>query len=388
MSIKQPIYFDYMATTPVDPRVIKDMMKFMGPDSHFGNPSSKTHFYGRTAALAVDKARAQVAESIGASVEEVVFTSGATEADNLAIFGAARFYQRKGRHLITMQTEHKAVLDSFHQLEQEGFQVTYLAPESDGLLNLQKLHSALREDTILVSIMHVNNEIGVIQDIAAIGELLKNKGIVFHVDGAQSAGKIAINLKELPVDLMSFSAHKNYGPKGIGALYVRHKPRIRLLPLTFGGGHEGGMRSGTLPTHQIVGMGTAFALAEDERIAEQARIYRLRQQLWNSICDLPGVHLNGHPEQRIAGNLSITFTGLDGETLLTALKDLAISTTSACSSSSSQPSYVLRAIGLNDELAYSTIRLSMGRFTTEEEIKQAIGIIRQQITKLHELSTL
>jgi cysteine desulfurase len=388
MSTTQPIYFDYMATTPVDPRVIEQMVKFMGPQSDFGNPSSKTHVYGRNAAQAIDMARMQVAQAIGASIEEIVFTSGATEADNLAILGAARFYQRKGKHLITMQTEHKAVLDSFNQLEQEGFEVTYLPPEADGLLDVNKLENALRPDTILVSIMQVNNEIGVIQDIAAIGSLLKGKGIIFHVDAAQSAGKLEINLHKLPVDLMSFSGHKNYGPKGVGALYVRQKPRIRLLPITFGGGHEGGLRSGTLPTHQIVGMGAAFAIAEQERIEEQARLCKLRLQLWDGIKGLPGVRLNGHTEQRIAGNLSLTFVGLESETLLIALKELAVSTTSACSSASSQPSYVLQAIGLSDELAHSTIRLSMGRFTTEEEVARAIGLICHAVTNLHELSPL
>ncbi len=388
MSTTLPIYFDYMATTPVDPRVIEQMVKFLGPQTDFGNPSSKTHLYGRNAAHAIDAARSQIAEAIGASTQEIVFTSGATEADNLAILGAARFYQRKGKHVITMQTEHKAVLDSFHQLEQEGFQVTYLAPEPDGLIDISKLEHALRSDTILVSIMHVNNEIGVIQDITAIGSLLKGKGIVFHVDAAQSAGKLEIDLQTLPVDLMSFSGHKNYGPKGIGALYVRQKPRIRLLPITFGGGHEGGLRSGTLSTHQIVGMGMAFAIGEQEREQEQAKLLKFRQQLWDGIKTLPGVILNGHAEQRIAGNLSLTFAGLDSEALLIALKDLAISTTSACSSASSQPSYVLKAIGLNDDLAYSTIRLSMGRFTTAEEIVRTVEIICHQITNLHELSPL
>ncbi|RYB47817.1 IscS subfamily cysteine desulfurase [Legionella pneumophila] len=387
MAIK-PIYFDYMATTPVDPRVVEQMIKYLGPEGDFGNPASATHEYGRAASMAVEQARSQIAETINASPQEIVFTSGATEADNLAILGAARFYKNKGMHLVTMSTEHKAVLDSFHQLEKEGFQVTYLHPESDGLLDLGKLESALRPDTILVSVMHVNNEIGVIQDIASIGELLRNRGIIFHVDAAQSAGKLPIDLSQLSVDLMSFSAHKNYGPKGVGALYVRHKPRIRLQPLSYGGGHEGGLRSGTLPTHQIVGMGEAFAIAEADRIPEQTRILNLRKQLWDGIRHLPAIKLNGHEHRRIAGNLNVSFVGLNGDSLLFALSELAISTTSACSSASIQPSYVLRAIGLTDTEAQSTIRLSIGRFTSEVQIKKAIDIICRQVSRLHELSPL
>ncbi|CAH12862.1 Cysteine desulfurase [Legionella pneumophila] len=387
MAIK-PIYFDYMATTPVDPRVVEQMIKYLGPEGDFGNPASATHEYGRAASMAVEQARSQIAETINASPQEIVFTSGATEADNLAILGAARFYKNKGMHLVTMSTEHKAVLDSFHQLEKEGFQVTYLHPESDGLLDLGKLESALRPDTILVSVMHVNNEIGVIQDIASIGELLRNRGIIFHVDAAQSAGKLPIDLSQLSVDLMSFSAHKNYGPKGVGALYVRHKPRIRLQPLSYGGGHEGGLRSGTLPTHQIVGMGEAFAIAETDRIPEQTRILNLRKQLWDGIRHLPAIKLNGHEHRRIAGNLNVSFVGLNGDSLLFALSELAISTTSACSSASIQPSYVLRAIGLTDTEAQSTIRLSIGRFTSEVQIKKAIDIICRQVSRLHELSPL
>ncbi|HAT3856172.1 TPA: IscS subfamily cysteine desulfurase [Legionella pneumophila] len=387
MAIK-PIYFDYMATTPADPRVVEQMIKYLGPEGDFGNPASATHEYGRVASMAVEQARSQIAETINASPQEIVFTSGATEADNLAILGAARFYKNKGMHLVTMSTEHKAVLDSFHQLEKEGFQVTYLNPESDGLLDLGKLESALRSDTILVSVMHVNNEIGVIQDIASIGELLRNRGIIFHVDAAQSAGKLPIDLSQLSVDLMSFSAHKNYGPKGVGALYVRHKPRIRLQPLSYGGGHEGGLRSGTLPTHQIVGMGEAFAIAEADRIPEQTRILNLRKQLWDGIRHLPAIKLNGHEHRRIAGNLNVSFVGLNGDSLLFALSELAISTTSACSSASIQPSYVLRAIGLTDTEAQSTIRLSIGRFTSEVQIKKAIDIICTQVSRLHELSPL
>ncbi|CDZ78619.1 Cysteine desulfurase [Legionella massiliensis] len=385
---KLPIYLDYMATTPVDPRVVKKMMDYLGPEGAYGNPASITHVYGYQAAEAVEQAREQIAKVIHASPQDLIFTSGATEADNLAILGAARFYQRKGRHVITMRTEHKAVLDSFNQLEKEGFEVTYLEPQPDGLLDSQDLVKALRVDTILVSIMHVNNEIGVIQDIAALGELLRNKGIIFHVDAAQSAGKVAIDLSQLAVDLMSFSAHKVYGPKGVGALYVRHKPRIRLQPLSFGGSHERGLRSGTLATHQIVGMGEAFALAEAYREEEQARILHLRQQLWEGIRHIPGIRLNGSDTTRIAGNLNLAFAGVDGDSLLLALKEIAVSTTSACNAASQQPSYVLRALGLDDELAYSSIRLSIGRFTTEEQIGQVRDIICHQITRLHEISPL
>ncbi|MCL5272651.1 MAG: aminotransferase class V-fold PLP-dependent enzyme [Gammaproteobacteria bacterium] len=360
---KMPIYFDYMATTPVDPRVVEQMIKYLGPDGHFGNPASATHIYGKTAAQAVERARSQIAEAVNASAQDIVFTSGATESDNLAILGAARFYKNKGMHLITMSTEHKAVLDSFYQLEKEGFQVTYLEPERDGLLDRNKLENALREDTILVSIMHVNNEIGVIQDIAAIGELLRTSN-----------------------PSRSFSAHKMYGPKGIGALYVRHKPRIRLQPQTFGGGHEGGLRSGTLATHQIVGLGEAFALAEKERVDEQARLLIYRQKLWTGIKFLPGIQLNGHEQQRIAGNLNMSFSRLDGDSLLLGLRELALSTTSACTSASIQPSYVLRAIGLSDDLAQSSIRLSIGRFTSDEQIDYAITLICAQVNRLHEIS--
>lgn len=383
-----PIYFDYMATTPVDPRVVAQMIKYLGPEGSFGNPASITHAYGQAAALAVERARLQIADSINASTQDIIFTSGATESDNLAILGAAHFYKNKGKHLITMSTEHKAVLDCFYQLEKEGFEVTYLSPQSDGLLDHAALVQGLRPDTILVSIMHVNNEIGVIQDIAAIGELLHNKGIIFHVDAAQSAGKLPIDLTRLRVDLMSFSAHKNYGPKGIGALYVRHKPRIRLKPQIFGGGHEGGLRSGTLATHQIVGMGEAFALAAREQVEEQERILMFRKQLWRGIQHLPGIRLNGHEQQRIAGNLNFSLAGLDGDSLLLALKDLAISTSSACTSASIQPSYVLREIGLSEHLAQSSLRLSIGRFTKREQIEMAIAIICSQVLRLHDLSPL
>jgi cysteine desulfurase len=377
MTRKRPLYFDYMATTPVDPRVVAQMIKYLDPLSDFGNPASTQHVYGQRAAQAVENARLQVASAVGCSPEEIVFTSGATEADNLAILGAARFYQRKGRHIITMSTEHKAVLDSVHQLSREGFEITYLQPQPDGLLSLSSLLDALREDTILVSIMHVNNEIGVIQDIAAIGLALRGKGIVFHVDAAQSAGRLPIDLQTLPVDLMSFSAHKSYGPKGIGALYVRHKPRIRLQAQTYGGGHEGGLRSGTLATHQIVGMGKAFALAQRLQVEEQAYILSLRRSLWDGIRHIPGIRLNGSEQQRIAGNLNVSFSNVEGSDLLLALHELAVSTTSACLSARSQPSYVLRALGLSQELALSSIRLSFGRFTTHDDIEKAISIIKR-----------
>lgn len=382
---QQPIYLDYMATTPVDPRVAAKMMRYLGPDGVFGNAASTRHVYGLQAAEAVDVAREQVAAALHADAAEIVFTSGATEANNLAILGAARFYQRKGRHVITMNTEHKSVLDTFTQLEREGFTVTYLEPDQQGLLDVQKLTDALTPETILVSIMQVNNEIGVIQDTAAIAESLRNKGIIFHVDAAQSAGKLAIDVRSMPVDLMSLSAHKLYGPKGCGALYVRRKPRIRLQAQSFGGGHEGGLRSGTLPVHQIVGMGEAFALAIAERDEEQERLLRLRHRLWDGIKQLPGIRLNGHEQQRIAGNLNVSFAGLDADSLLFALRDLAVSTTSACASASTEPSYVLRAIGLSEALAYSSIRMSLGRFTTQDDVDETIAIICKQIKHLHHI---
>lgn len=383
MNKARPIYLDYMATTPIDPRVIERMLEYMGPDAHFGNPASTVHVYGLMAAKAVERARLQIAETIGAVPDDIVFTSGATEADNLAILGAARFYQHKGRHLITLTTEHKAVLDSFKQLEREKFEITYLDPNPDGLLDLHVLEQALREDTILVSVMHVNNEIGVEQDIEAIGRLLRGKGIIFHVDAAQSAGKLPINLSQLPVDLMSFSAHKLYGPKGIGALFVRQKPRVRLQAISFGGGHEGGLRSGTLPTHQIVGMGEAFAIAYHSRETEQASMLRLREQLWAGIQHLPEIHINGNEKQRIAGCLNVGFDGFDGLNLVSLMSGLAVSTTSACTSASIEPSYVLRALGISRERALSSIRFSFGRFTTEDDIKQAVKIINQAIMRSH-----
>lgn len=382
----QSIYLDYMSTTPVDPRVIKQMLNYLGPESHFGNPASLTHDYGKVAAAAVDLARSKIADVIHANPQEIVFTSGATESDNLAIIGAARFYKNKGKHLITMNTEHKAVLDSFHCLEKEGFEVSYLSPDSDGLLDLKALEKAIRKDTILVSIMHVNNEIGVIQDIAAIADLLHDEGIIFHVDAAQSAGKLLIDMEKTPIHLLSMSAHKIYGPKGVGALYVRHKPRIRLQALTYGGGHEGGLRSGTLATHQIVGMGEALVIAESERATEQKQILTYRTQLWNAIKQLPNIRLNGHEHHRIAGNLNVSFPGLDGDAILLGLHELAISTSSACTSASIQPSYVLRAIGLSEMDAQSSIRLSIGRFTTAEDIQKTCDVICTQITRLNEMS--
>ncbi len=384
MTKTKPIYLDYMATTPIDPRVIERMLAFMGPEAHFGNPASTTHVYGEVAASAVEHARQQIADTIGATPEDIVFTSGATEANNLAIFGAARFYHMKGRHVITLSTEHKAVLDCMKQLSREGFEVTYLTPKADGLLDLGELERALRDDTILVSIMHVNNEIGVIQDIAAIAHMLRGRGIVFHVDAAQSAGKLPIDLSQMPVDLMSFSAHKLYGPKGIGALYVRHRPRIRLQPILFGGGHEHGLRSGTLPTHQIVGMGEAFAIAASCREVEQARLLQLRERLWEGIRMLPGVQLNGHAEQRVASNLNVSFGALEAMNILPAISELAVSTSSACMSAKEDVSHVLRALGMSRERVLSSLRMSVGRYTTDENIDEAIRIICKAIKRLNE----
>lgn len=380
------IYLDYMATTPVDPIVVQHMLKYLGPYSHFGNASSRTHSYGIAAATAVEQSREQVAQLINASPEEIVFTSGATEANNLALFGAAQFYQNKGKHLITMSTEHKAVLDVFLQLEKKGFEVSYLDPQVNGSLDLNILKDALRSDTILVSIMHVNNEIGIIQDIQAIGNLLHDKGIVFHVDAAQSAGKTVIDLNLMPVDLMSLSAHKNYGPKGIGALYVRRKPRVRLQAQLFGGSQEQGLRPGTLATHQIAGMGEAFVLSHAVFTEENKRILNQRQRLWEGIRHVPGIFLNGDAQKRVAGNLNIGFKGLDGNSLLLALHELAISTTSACMSASIQPSYVLKALGLSEDLILSSLRISIGRFTTEEEIDYAIQLICTRVSALRDVS--
>lgn len=386
--MKLPIYLDYSATTPTDPRVAEKMCQYLTLDGVFGNPASRSHVFGWKADEAVELGRRHVAELVNADPKEIVLTSGATESDNLAIKGTAHFYQKKGRHIVTCKTEHKAVLDTCRQLEREGFEVTYLDPEPNGLLDLQKLEAALRDDTVLVSIMHVNNEIGVIQDIAAIGELTRARGIVFHVDAAQSAGKVPIDLVELKVDLMSFSAHKAYGPKGIGALYVRRKPRVRLEAQMHGGGHERGLRSGTLATHQIVGMGEAFRLAKEEMAGENERVRMLRDRLWQGLSDIEEVYLNGDLEHRVAGNLNVSFNYVEGESLIMALKDIAVSSGSACTSASLEPSYVLRALGRNDELAHSSIRFTIGRFTTLEEIDYTIGLIRQKVAKLRELSPL
>lgn len=374
---KLPIYLDYMATTPIDKRVIQEMLKYMGVNSEYGNSSSLQHIYGQNAATAIDAARATIAATVGANSEDIIFTSGATEANNLAIIGAAKFYQRKGKHLITMTTEHKATLASFAELEKQGFTVTYLKPMHNGLLNLQTLVDSLRADTILVSIMHVNNEIGTIQDIAKIGELLNGKGVIFHVDAAQSAGRLAIDLTALNVNLMSFSAHKNYGPKGVGALYIQQRPRIRLAAQSFGGGQEKGMRSGTLPTHQIVGMATAFKISAEIRINEQAKIKKLRDELWQGIKNIPIIKLNCDFQHTIAGILNFSLREIDGEALIIALKPIAISSMSACAASSNKSSYVLKEIGLSEELAKSSIRICVGRYTSEKDIAKTIEIINK-----------
>ena len=386
--MKLPIYMDYSATTPVDPRVAEIMCSYLTPDGKFGNPASRSHRFGWDEDDAVEESRNQVAALINANPKEIVWTSGATESDNLAIKGAAQFYHRQGKHIVTCKTEHKAVLDTCRQLEREGFAVTYLDPEPSGLIDLAKLEAALRDDTILVSIMHVNNEIGVIQDIAAIGELTRSRKILLHVDAAQSAGKVPIDTETMKIDLLSLSAHKIYGPKGIGALYVRRKPRVRLEAQMHGGGHERGMRSGTLATHQIVGMGEAFRIAREEMASDNARILGLRNRLWSGLSDLEEVYLNGHLEQRTVGNLNVSFAYVEGESLIMALKDIAVSSGSACTSASLEPSYVLRALGREDELAHSSIRFTIGRFTTEEEIDFVVDLVRRQVLRLRELSPL
>ncbi|VAX10665.1 Cysteine desulfurase =_ IscS [hydrothermal vent metagenome] len=383
-----PIYMDYSATTPVDPRVAEAMCKYLTPDGDFGNPASRSHHYGWKAEEAVEQARRDVASLINADPREIVWTSGATESDNLAIKGVAHFYRKKGKHIITSKTEHKAVLDSCRQLEREGFEITYLAPEPSGLIDLNKLAAAMRDDTILVSIMHVNNEIGVIQDIAAIGELTRARKILFHVDAAQSAGKIAIDMAEMKVDLMSLSAHKIYGPKGIGALYVQRKPRVRIEAQMHGGGHERGMRSGTLATHQIVGMGEAFRIAKAEMETENQRILALRNRMWDGIKEMEEVYLNGDLAHRVAGNLNISFNYVEGESLVMALKGMAVSSGSACTSASLEPSYVLRALGREDELAHSSIRFTIGRFTTQEEVDTVVADVLKQVARLRDLSLL
>ncbi len=384
----KPIYMDYSATTPVDKRVAGVMVKYLTMDGDFGNSGSRSHYYGWQAEDAVDKARKQVADLVGADPKEIVWTSGATESDNLAIKGIAHFYQKKGKHIITLKTEHKAVLDTCRQLEREGFEVTYLDPDSNGILNLDVLENAIREDTILVTIMHVNNEIGVIQDIEAIGNLCREHKVYFHVDAAQSAGKVDIDLSKLPVDLMSFSAHKIYGPKGIGALYVRRKPRVRIESQMHGGGQERGMRSGTLAVHQIVGMGEAFAIAKEQMKEDIQRISKLKDRLVAGFSDMEEVVINGDLDQRYPGIMNISYNYVEGESLMMAISDIAVSSGSACTSASLEPSYVLRALGLSDELAHSSIRFSIGRFTTEEDIDRAIELVRSKVEKLRDLSPL
>jgi len=386
MTLKLPIYLDSSATTKIDPRVLAKMLPFLTDD--YGNPASRSHSFGWTAEAAVEHAREQVAATVGCDSKEIIWTSGATESINLALKGAAQFYQDKGKHLITVKTEHKATLDTMRELERIGYEVTYLTPEENGLLDLSKFKAAIRPDTILVSVMYVNNEIGVIQDIATIGTICREKGIVFHVDAAQAVGKLDFSLAELQVDLMSFSAHKVYGPKGIGALYVRRKPRVRLLPLIHGGGHERGFRSGTLPTHQIVGMGEAFEIAKKELSTELPRIKALRDKLLNGLKQIPEVYVNGDLEHRVPQNLNVSFNFVEGESLMMAIKDIAVSSGSACTSASLEPSYVLRAIGRNDELAHSSIRFSIGRFNTDEEIDYTVKLLQDKIAKLRELSPL
>ena len=385
---KLPIYLDYSATTPVDPRVAEKMMECLTQDGNFGNPASRSHAYGWLAEDAVDQARTNVAALVNCDPKEIVWTSGATESNNLAIKGAAHFYSKNGKHIITLKTEHKAVLDTCRQLEREGFEVTYLEPREDGLVDLDVLRDTIRKDTVLISIMHVNNEIGVIQDIKAIGEIARENKVIFHVDAAQSPGKVEIDLEGVKVDLMSFSAHKTYGPKGIGALYVRRKPRVRIEAQMHGGGHERGMRSGTLPTHQIVGMGEAFRIAKEEMVDENKRIRILRDRLLDGLKDIEEVYINGDIEHRVPHNLNMSFNFVEGESLIMALKDIAISSGSACTSASLEPSYVLRALGRDDELAHSSLRFSIGRFTTEADVDHAITVIRSAVSKLRDLSPL
>ncbi|MFT6876643.1 MAG: cysteine desulfurase [Granulosicoccus sp.] len=387
-SLNIPIYMDYSATTPVDERVAAKMSECLTKQGHFGNPASRSHPFGWRADELVEEARENVAKLLGADAKEIVWTSGATESDNLAIKGAALFNVKKGKHIVTLKTEHKAVLDTCRQLEREGFEITYLDPLENGLLDLDVFTAALRDDTTVVSIMHVNNEIGVIQDLAAIGKITRERGIVFHVDAAQSPGKVAIDVNEMNVDLMSLCAHKVYGPKGIGALYVRRKPRIRLEAQIHGGGHERGMRSGTLATHQIVGMGEAFRIAHEEMGVENERMRVLRDRLWAGFVDMEEIYLNGDLAKRIPGNLNVSFNFVEGESLIMSMKDIAVSSGSACTSASLEPSYVLRAIGRNDELAHSSIRFTIGRFTTEEEVDFTIKQTRDAVEKLRDLSPL
>ncbi len=386
MSLHLPIYMDYSATTPVDPRVVDKMVPWLS--QHFGNPASRSHPFGWEAEKAVEDAREQVAALVNADPREIVWTSGATESNNLAIKGAANFYQDKGKHIVTVKTEHKAVLDTCRELERDGFEVTYMEVKPDGLIDIEQFKQTLRTDTVLVSVMYVNNEIGVIQDIPQIGEICRERGIIFHVDAAQATGKVAIDLNALKVDLMSFSAHKTYGPKGIGALYVRRKPRVRIEAQMHGGGHERGMRSGTLPTHQIVGMGEAFRLAREDMATENERIRMLRDKLWRGLSTMEEVHLNGDLERRVPHNLNVSFNFVEGESLIMAIKDVAVSSGSACTSASLEPSYVLRALGRSDELAHSSIRFTVGRFTTEAEVDFVIDLLHSKISKLRDLSPL
>lgn len=381
-----PIYMDYGATTPVDPRVVDAMIPWLR--EHFGNPASRTHAYGWEAEEAVEKARVQVAELIGADPREIVWTSGATESNNLALKGAAHFYQSRGKHIITVKTEHKAVLDTVRELERQGFDVTYLDVKDDGLLDLEAFKAAIRPDTILVSVMLVNNEIGVVQDVATIGQICREKGIIFHVDAAQATGKVEIDLNKLPVDLMSLASHKTYGPKGIGALYVRRKPRIRIEAQMHGGGHERGMRSGTLPTHQIVGMGEAFRIAKEEMAAELPRIKALQERLLAGLQGIEQIFVNGDLTHRVPHNLNVSFNYVEGESLIMGIKGIAVSSGSACTSASLEPSYVLRALGRSDELAHSSLRMTIGRFTTEEEVDYVIATLKDRVAKLRELSPL
>ena len=382
----KPVYLDYSATTPIDPRVVDAMMPYL--TESFGNPASRSHSFGWSAEKAVESSRKFVSELIGCDSKELVWTSGATESINLALKGAASFYKDKGKHVVTIKTEHKATLDACRELEREGFEVSYLDVMENGLIDIEAFKSSLREDTILVSVMFVNNEIGVIQDIESIGEICRDRKIVFHVDSAQATGKVAIDLKNLKVDLMSFSAHKTYGPKGVGALFVRRKPRVRLHAQIHGGGHERGMRSGTLPTHQIVGMGKAFQLASLESASENNRIMSLRDMLWDGLSAIEEVYLNGDMDMRVPHNLNVSFNFVEGESLLMAIKDIAVSSGSACTSASLEPSYVLRALGRNDELAHSSIRFSIGRYTTEEHVKFTVGLLKDQVARLREMSPL
>ena len=384
--MKLPIYLDYSATTPVDPRVAEKMMLFL--TEHYGNPASRSHAFGWKAEEAVEEARENVARLVNCDAKEIVWTSGATESINLALKGAAEFYKTKGNHVVTVKTEHKATLDTVRELERRGFEATYLDVGPDGMVDLNAFEAALRPGTILASVMYVNNEIGVVQDIPAMGEICRAKGVLFHVDSAQATGKVMIDLAKLKVDLMSFSAHKTYGPKGIGALYVRRKPRIRLEAQMHGGGHERGMRSGTLATHQIVGMGAAFRFAREEMASENERIRMLRDRLWKGLSDIEQVFLNGDIEQRVPHNLNISFAFVEGESLMMAIKDVAVSSGSACTSASLEPSYVLRALGRQDELAHSSIRFTIGRFTTVEEIDYTVQLLHRQIAKLREMSPL